>query len=119
LQERHAGVTDSIAYAGKIQSALIPPPERFREQFKDFFVLNRPRDLVSGDFHWYHRINAHECLVATADCTGHGLPGAMMAAICCSLLNDLARETRAHAPADMLAELSRRLVATLHQEGRR
>jgi serine phosphatase RsbU (regulator of sigma subunit) len=119
LQERHTGVTDSIAYAGKIQTALIPPPECFREQFKDFFVLNRPRDLVSGDFHWYHRISDHECLVAAADCTGHGLPGAMMVAICCSLLNDLAREMQDHQPAEMLAELSRRLVASLHQEGRR
>lgn len=119
LQRRHEGVTDSIAYAGKIQSALIPPPERFREQFSDFFVLNRPRDVVSGDFHWYHRISGHACLVATADCTGHGLPGAMMAAIGCSVLNDLAREMQHHDPAQMLGELNRRLVAMLNQEGRR
>jgi serine phosphatase RsbU (regulator of sigma subunit) len=119
LQQQHEGVTDSIAYAGKIQSALIPPPERYREQFNDFFVLNRPRDVVSGDFHWYHRISGHECLVATADCTGHGLPGAMMAAIGCSVLNDLAREMQHHDPALMLSELNRRLVAMLNQEGRR
>ncbi len=118
LQSRHKGITDSIAYAGKIQAALIPPMERYREQFQDFFVLNRPRDVVSGDFHWYHRISAHECLVATADCTGHGLPGAMMAAIGCSVLNDLARELPHHNPAHMLTELNRRMVAMLHQEGR-
>lgn len=119
LQVRHDGITDSIAYAGKIQSALIPSPERFREQFDDFFVLNRPRDVVSGDFHWYHRISEHECLVATADCTGHGFPGAMMAAIACSLLNDLARDRQYHDPAELLSELNQRLISTLNQEGRR
>ncbi|MBX2981602.1 MAG: serine/threonine-protein phosphatase [Flavobacteriales bacterium] len=119
LQVRHDGITDSIAYAGKIQSALIPSPERFREQFDDFFVLNRPRDVVSGDFHWYHRISEHECLVAAADCTGHGLPGAMMAAIACSLLNDLVRDRPEDDPAEILAELNRRLIRTLNQEGRR
>lgn len=119
LQRKHAGVTDSIAYASKIQTALIPPPERFREQFNDFFVLNRPRDMVSGDFHWYHRISGHECLVATADCTGHGLPGAMIAAIACSLLNDLGREMQPHNPAEILSELNRRMIRTLHQEGHR
>lgn len=119
LQLRHDGITDSIAYAGKIQSALIPPPERLREQFDDFFVLNRPRDMVSGDFHWYHRISDHECLVAAADCTGHGLPGAMLAAIACSLLNDLCREMDTGNPAQVLAELNRRLIRALHQEGHR
>ena len=119
LQVRHDGITDSIAYAGKIQSAMIPSPERFREQFDDFFVLNRPRDVVSGDFHWYHRISEHECLVAAADCTGHGLPGAMMAAIACSLLNDLVRDKPEDDPAELLAELNRRLIRTLNQEGRR
>ncbi|HMN06289.1 MAG TPA: PP2C family protein-serine/threonine phosphatase [Flavobacteriales bacterium] len=118
LQAKHAGITDSIAYAGKIQSSLIPSPEQYREQFHDFFVLNRPRDVVSGDFHWYHRISEHECLVAAADCTGHGLPGAMMAAIACSLLNDLCREEDTRDPALILAELNRRLMRAMHQEGR-
>lgn len=117
LRKKHTGITDSIAYASKIQTALIPPPERFRGHFDDFFVLNRPRDQVSGDFHWYHHINDHECLVAAADCTGHGLPGAMLAAIACSLLNDLGREMAAHDPSDILTELNLRMIRTLHQEG--
>lgn len=119
LQVQHEGITDSIAYVGKIQAALIPPAERLREQFSDFFVLNRPRDMVSGDFHWYHRISDHECLVAAADCTGHGLPGAMLAVIACSLLNDLCNGGDTSDPARILAELNRRIIQTLHQEGRR
>jgi serine phosphatase RsbU (regulator of sigma subunit) len=118
-QERHAGMADSIAYAGKIQGALIPRPERFREQFADFFVLNRPKDVVSGDFHWYHRISDDVCFVATADCTGHGLPGAMMAAIGCSLLNEVATQNPALDPAEVLALLSERMVHTMNQSGQR
>lgn len=119
LQERHEDITHSISYAGKIQAALVPSVHKYGELFDDFFVLNRPRDVVSGDFHWYHRLDEHIGLVAAADCTGHGVPGAMMAAIACSLLNDLGREMGDRDPATLLAELNRRMVRNLHQEGRR
>ncbi len=118
LRTRHDGVNDSIAYAGKIQGALIPKPERFREMFDDFFVLNRPKDLVSGDFHWYQRIDEHCCYVATADCTGHGFPGAMMAAIGCSLLNELVVQHPHADPAELLGSLNERMVHALDQRGR-
>lgn len=117
LQERHDGVTDSIAYAGKIQAALVPRPERYGEVFAEHFVLNRPKDVVSGDFHWMHRIGDQVCLVAQADCTGHGLPGAMMAAIGCSLLNELATQHPDMDPAELLALLNRRMIQALDQRG--
>lgn len=119
LQQRHEDVTDSIAYAGKIQSALIPRPERYRELFNDFFVLNRPKDLVSGDFHWVHRIDDRTCLVAQADCTGHGPSGAMIAAVGCSLLNELVAQHPEADPAQLLALLNRRMMRTLQQNGQR
>ncbi|HMQ76859.1 MAG TPA: PP2C family protein-serine/threonine phosphatase [Flavobacteriales bacterium] len=119
LQQRHDGVTDSIAYAGKIQSALIPRPERYGELFDDHFVLNRPKDVVSGDFHWVHRLSEHVRLVAQADCTGHGLPGAMMAAIGCSLLNELVMQHPDKDPAELLALLNQRMVHALNQRGER
>lgn len=119
LQERHDGVTDSIAYAGKIQSALIPRPERYGELFDDHFVLHRPKDLVSGDFHWVQRLSDHVLLVAQADCTGHGLPGAMMAAIGCSLLNELATQHPDKDPAELLALLNQRMIQALNQRGER
>lgn len=119
LRIRHSGMTDSIAYASRIQSALVPDPERYRELFDDFFVLNRPRDVVSGDFHWYHRISGHECLVAAADCTGHGLPGAMIATIACSLLNDMGEELNRLNPAELLNRLNRSMIRALHQDGHR
>lgn len=116
-QQRHEGISDSIAYAGKIQGALIPKPERYAEMFSDHFVLNRPKDVVSGDFHWYHRLSENECLVAAADCTGHGLPGAMMAAIGCSLLNELVVQHPHTDPAELLGLLNERMIQALNQNG--
>jgi serine phosphatase RsbU (regulator of sigma subunit) len=118
-QEKHEGVTDSIAYAGKIQGALIPNSDLFAGHFAHYFVLNRPKDVVSGDFHWYHRISDDQCLVAAADCTGHGLPGAMMAAIGCSLLNELVVQYPHKDPAELLGMLNERMTRTLHQSGKR
>lgn len=118
-QQRHEGISDSIAYAGKIQGALIPRPERFNEMFSDHFVLNRPKDVVSGDFHWYHRLGEDQCLVAAADCTGHGLPGAMMAAIGCSLLNELVVQHPHKDPAELLGLLNERMIQALNQNGQR
>ncbi|MBK7555424.1 MAG: SpoIIE family protein phosphatase [Flavobacteriales bacterium] len=119
LARRHEGITDSIAYAGKIQSALIPNADVFGELFEHFFVLNRPKDTVSGDFHWFHRASDDVCWVAAADCTGHGLPGAMMAAIGCSILNDIVQQHPDGDPATLLSLLSDRLTRTMHQSGQR
>ncbi len=118
-QQRHEGISDSIAYAGKIQGALVPRADQYREMFVDHFVLNRPKDVVSGDFHWYHRLSEDVCIVAAADCTGHGLPGAMMAAIGCSLLNELVVQHPHKDPAELLGLLSERMVQALNQSGQR
>jgi len=119
LERKHAGVTDSIAYAGKIQRALVPAPKVYEELFAGAFVIDRPKDTVSGDFHWAHRIDEDTCFVAAADCTGHGLPGAMMAAIGCSLLNEIVPRHADKDPAELLGMLNTRLVTTLHQQGRK
>lgn len=119
LQERHSSMADSIAYAGKIQRALVPAPQVYSEIFGDAFVIDRPKDLVSGDFHWVYRVDEHTTYVAAADCTGHGLPGAMMAAIGCSLLNEIVPNHAEKDPAELLGMLNTRLVTTLHQQGRK
>lgn len=119
LASRNMDITDSIAYAGKIQRALVPPPSAYTELFEGAFVIDRPKDLVSGDFHWCHRIGNDECFVATGDATGHGLPGAMLAAIGCSLLNEIVPANADRDPAELLAMINARLVGTLHQNGRK
>lgn len=119
LATRNLDITDSIAYAGKIQRALVPPPSVYQDLFDGSFVIDKPKDVVSGDFHWYHRIGTDECFVAAADCTGHGLPGAMMAAIGCSLLNEIIPANSDKDPAELLTMINTRLVTTLHQHGRK
>lgn len=117
LRKRHDHVADSIAYAAKIQRALVPRPEVYNDLFQASFVIDKPKDVVSGDFHWYHQVDEHTCYVAAADCTGHGLPGAMMAAIGCSLLNEVVPRNQHLDPAELLSMLNARLVTTLHQQG--
>ncbi len=118
LKERHEDINDSIAYAGKIQRSLVPSALVYDELFADSFVIDRPKDVVSGDFHWVYRIDADTCFVAAADCTGHGLPGAMMAAIGCSLLNEIVPQNAHKDPSEILSILHTRMVATLHQQGK-
>jgi len=118
LRERQERVEDGMAYAAKIQRALVPDPSVYSDLFEDAFVLDRPKDLVSGDFHWVHRVDEHASYVAAADCTGHGLPGAMMAAIGCALLNEVVPRNPHLDPAELLTLLNARLLATLHQQGR-
>lgn len=117
LTRRHEGVTDSIAYAAKIQRAMVPSPVVYNELFDGSFVIDRPKDMVSGDFHWYHRTGPDTCFVAAADCTGHGLPGAMLSAIGCSLLNEVVAQHPDREPAELLTMLNTRLITTLHQRG--
>lgn len=119
LASRNLDITDSIAYAGKIQRALVPPPSAYRELFEGAFVIDRPKDVVSGDFHWCHRLSDDVCFVAAADATGHGLPGAMMAAIGCSLLNEIVPANAEKDTAELLNLLNTRVVTTLHQQGQR
>lgn len=119
LEERHEDITDSIAYVGKIQRAFVPSPKVYEELFEGSFVIDRPKDVVSGDFHWYHRVGPDTCYVAAADCTGHGLPGAMLSAIGCSLLNEIVTRHSDTDPAELLGMLNTRLVTTLHQQGRK
>ncbi len=117
LQVRHSDVTDSMAYASKIQRALVPRPEVYNELFDASFVIDRPKDTLSGDFHWAHRLQPQISLVAAADCTGHGLPGAMIGAIACSLLTEIAATSQDLDPAQMLGLLNTRLITCLHQKG--
>ncbi|MBK8497897.1 MAG: serine/threonine-protein phosphatase [Flavobacteriales bacterium] len=119
LAWRNMDITGSIADAGKIQRALVPPASAYKALLTGAFITDRPTAVVSGDFHWCHRIGNDECFVAAGDATGHGLPGAMMAAIGCSLLNEIVPNNNDREPAELLALMNERLIATLHQRGRK
>jgi PAS domain S-box-containing protein len=107
--------TDSITYAQRIQSALLPRKDDYSRFLKDSFLFFRPRDIVSGDFYWYGEVD-DKAFFVESDCTGHGVPGALMATIGNTLLNEIIISERIFNPAIILKELDRKIRVVLRQE---
>ena len=117
LEELSTNLTDSLTYARSIQEAIVPSEDSIRKFFRDAFVLNQPRDIVSGDFYWIHEIERdEEMLVASVDCTGHGVPGAMMSIIAHSLLTEIVEKQKIHDPATILEKLNKEIIEVLRQK---
>lgn len=110
-QKKH--ITDSIHYAQKIQTAILPSLELFTDEV-DHFVLYKPRDIVSGDFYWVDRVEDMQIIV-TADCTGHGVPGAFMSMLGVSLLNEIILNRNIIAPHEILNNLREMVIESLGQ----
>lgn len=91
IEEAHKEITDSIAYAKRIQTAILPPDSMLEEYLQSHFVLYKPKDVVAGDFYWLEVVG-EVVLFAAADCTGHGVPGAMVSVVCHNALNRSVRE---------------------------
>jgi len=105
----------SIRYARRIQDAMLPDAEELAQFFSGYFILNRPRDIVSGDFYWFAE-KQDKMVVAVVDCTGHGVPGAMMSMLGMSLLDDIVAEQVQLDTALILNEMHRRVRLALQQE---
>jgi len=115
LEKKNREINDSIEYAKKIQDATLPSIKKMNKYIKDFFILFMPRDVVSGDFFWFHR-KENELYMAVADCTGHGIPGAFMSILASTLLNDIISLNIFSSPAVILKELNSRIVKALQQD---
>lgn len=109
-------ITDSIFYARRIQSAVMPPVSDLNKIFPANFVLFQPRDIVSGDFYWFKSLGKKAIIVA-ADCTGHGVPGAFMSMLGITLLNDLTIQSEWSQASHILNELRDKVKETLSQKG--
>jgi serine phosphatase RsbU (regulator of sigma subunit) len=106
----------SLRYAGIIQKALMPDPESLRGLFKDYFVLFLPRDIVSGDF-YYTFSNRQNTFIAAGDCTGHGVPGALLSILGISFLNEIV-QSKSDPKANRILNLMReKVMKALHQTG--
>jgi len=105
----------SLQYARRIQDALLPSYVRIRKIFPDFFILFQPKDIVSGDFYWVGEIDSKK-IVIVADCTGHGVPGALMSMIGHSLLTDIIIRRQISHPDQILCQLNNDLQAILKQD---
>jgi serine phosphatase RsbU (regulator of sigma subunit)/Tfp pilus assembly protein PilF len=108
LSEKNKEITDSIRYAKRIQAAILPPRRIVKEYLKDSFILYKPKDVVAGDFYWMESVE-DVVYFAAADCTGHGVPGAMVSVVCNAGLNRSVREFALRDPARIL-ENTRDLV---------
>jgi serine phosphatase RsbU (regulator of sigma subunit) len=85
VEEKHKEIQDSINYAKRIQDAIMPSLEDMQMALKNGFILYQPKDVVAGDFFWMEKIN-NVVYFAAADCTGHGVPGAMVSVVCSNAL---------------------------------
>lgn len=116
LEQKHE-MTDSITYASKIQSAILPPDEVIKYLLPKHFILYKPRDIVSGDFYWLTHIRG-EIIIVVADCTGHGVPGAFMSMLGSALLNDVVRSIHKLQANLILNELRDQVILSLRQTGK-
>ncbi len=115
LSEKNRNITDSLEYASRIQQAMLPPERFFRRIFPESFVFYRPKDIVSGDFYWLET-RGDQIMVAVADCTGHGVPGAFMSVAGHNLLMETVNVHGITEPAEVLGEISKGLARLLYQE---
>ena len=116
LQEVNQRIAESIQYASRIQTAILPPRDALSMLTAEHFLIWEPRDVVGGDFFWFHRVDGGY-LIILGDCTGHGVPGAFMTLIVCGLLDQIVPETGPdYDPARILGRLHRRLQKMLGQD---
>ncbi len=114
LQDAYRSITDSLKYARRIQIALLGQEENLIQHFKDAFLIFEPKDVVSGDFYWYAVVGDHK-IIAIADCTGHGVPGAFMTLIGNDALDEIVKVRHIVDPSAILTQLDKRILETLHQ----
>ena len=114
LELSNQEITDSITYAKRIQEAILPN-EKETKLSEQIFVYYKPRDIVSGDFYWYYPYTKDEFLIAAADCTGHGVPGAFLTMMGSTLLNKIIKDFDITKPAEILQKLDSNVRESLHQ----
>ncbi|HWY12409.1 MAG TPA: SpoIIE family protein phosphatase [Bacteroidia bacterium] len=114
VEEKNKDITDSITYAKRIQEAILPSKEVKYKLFPEAFVLFQPRDIVSGDFYWFSEKNSKK-IIAAADCTGHGVPGAFMSMIGNAFLNEIVNSNGITSPDQILNLLREQVITSLKQ----
>ncbi|MCW3084783.1 MAG: hypothetical protein JWP12_2149 [Bacteroidetes bacterium] len=114
ITQQKKEITDSINYAKRIQESILPPTETWNKLLPDSFIFYRPKDIVSGDFYWIEQKNDIVCFAAV-DCTGHGVPGALMSVVGFNLLTQAINEVNLVKPSEILKHLDAGVTKTLRQ----
>ena len=114
VDEQHKDIKDSITYSQRIQNAILPPKNFWENLLPNSFILYLPKDILSGDFYWIAETTDYT-YVATADCTGHGVPGALISVVNYNLLNKAVLEKNLVTPSEILDAVNIWLTESLHQ----
>lgn len=117
MEQKNVKITDSINYAYRIQQATLPSDKKIKELLPDSFVLFRPKDIVSGDFYWMKKLGTNT-LIAAADCTGHGVPGAIMSLVYSNALNKTVDELGIKNPGEILNKVRDLIIETFAGKNR-
>ncbi|MFZ5554814.1 MAG: tetratricopeptide repeat protein [Bacteroidota bacterium] len=115
VEEKNKEILDSIHYAKRIQSALLTSEKYISRHLDDFFVLYKPKDIVSGDFYWAVKTD-NGFILTVADCTGHGVPGAFMSLLNISLLNEVVVERKTTSPEKILNGVREEIINALNAD---
>ena len=115
IAEKNKDITDSINYASRIQKSVMPDEKILKENVDDYFIFNRPRDIVSGDFYWLAH-KGDRTYIAAADCTGHGVPGALVSVIGINMLNKVIEQNGIFSPAEMIEQLHMLVISALNKD---
>ena len=112
LEEQNKLISDSVHYAHRVENILLPTSTNLEEALRDYFILYKPRNVVGGDFYWAVKVGS-KSVVACADCTGHGVPGAFMSIIGITMLNKIVKENHVVDPCEILEQLRVSIIGAL------
>lgn len=118
IEEKNKEILDSINYAKRLQDAILPSRKLVRSWLEESFIMYKPKDIVAGDFYWMETVThtPHQLvLFAAADCTGHGVPGAMVSVVCATALNRSVKEFKLTTPADILNKTRELVIETFER----
>ena len=116
IETKNKEITDSIFYARRIQRALLASDSLLGKYLPEYFVLHKPKDIVSGDFYWAN-VSSDRFYLSVADCTGHGVPGAFMSLLNISFLNEALIEKKIESPEKVLEQVRAQIISSLNPEG--
>ncbi len=114
VEEKNKEIVDSINYAKRLQDAILPPVDLVKQHFPNSFILYKPKDIVAGDFYWAEKIN-DTFFIAAADCTGHGVPGALVSVVCSNALNRAVKEFNLTFPGSILDKVTELVLETFEK----
>ncbi|MBI3517816.1 MAG: SpoIIE family protein phosphatase [Bacteroidetes bacterium] len=116
VEEKQKEITDSINYAKRIQEAILPSFDFIKTHLPNSFIYYQPKDIVAGDFYWAEKVGK-DFFIAAADCTGHGVPGALVSVVCCNALNRTVNEFKLTDPGKILDKTRELVLESFSKNG--